>query len=66
MLKTDVSRDELHSYAGGCQKVVLTERQALFMPAGMIHMVEAHSETVALGVIFIHLEHLLLTAARVF
>ena len=29
--------------AGGCQKIVLTERQALVKPAGMIHMVETHS-----------------------
>ena len=47
---------------GGCQKVVLTEHQALVIPAGMIHMVETHSESVALGVNFIHRGHLLTTA----
>ena len=51
--------------AEGCQKFALTERQALVMPAGMIHMVETHSESVALGVNFIHRGHLL-TAARGF
>ena len=51
--------------AGGCQKEVLTELQALVMPAGMIYMVETHSESVALGVNFIHRGHLL-TAARAF
>ena len=35
------------------------------MPAGMIHMVETHSESVALGANFIHRGHLL-TAARAF
>ena len=35
------------------------------MPAGMIHMVETHSESVALGVNFIYRGHLL-TAARAF
>ena len=35
------------------------------MPAGMIHMVETHSESVTLGVNFIHRGHLL-TAARAF
>ena len=44
---------------GGCQKVVLTERQALVMPAAIIHLVETHSESVALGVDFIHRAHLL-------
>ena len=51
--------------AGGCQKVVLTERQALVMPDGMIHMFETHSETAALVDNFIHRGHLL-TAARAF
>ena len=51
--------------AGGCGKIVLTERQALVMPAGLIHMVGTNSESVALGVTFIHRGHLL-TAARVF
>ena len=51
--------------AGGCQKFVLTERQSLFMPAGVIHRVGTHSESVALGVNFVHRGHLL-TAARVF
>ena len=32
--------DDPRCDAGGSQKVVLTERQALVMPAGMIHMVE--------------------------
>ena len=50
---------------GGCQKMVMTERQALVMPAGMIHLVETLSKSVALGVNFIHREHLL-TTARVF
>ena len=49
-LETDVSGDDPRCDAGGCQKNVLTERQALVMPAGMIHMVETHSESVALGV----------------
>ena len=40
-------------------------RQALLMPAGMIHMVAMHSDSVALGVNFIHRGHLL-TAARGF
>ena len=57
--------DDPRCDAGGCQKVVLTERQALVIPAGMIHMVETHSESVALGVNFIHCGHLL-TAARWF
>ena len=57
--------DERRCDAGGCQKVVLTELQALAMPAGMIQMVETHSESVALAVIFIHRGHLL-TADRVF
>ena len=57
--------DDPRCDAGGCQKVVLTERKVLFMPAGMIHMVETHSESVALGVNFIHRGHLL-TAARGF
>ena len=51
--------------AGGCQKFVLTERLVLVMPAAMIHMVETHSESVALRVSFIHRGHLL-TAARGF
>ena len=57
--------DEPRCDAGGCQKVVLTERQALVIPAGMIHMVETHSEPVALCVNFIHRGHLL-TNARAF
>ena len=57
--------DDSRYDAGGCQKIVLTERQALVMPAGKIHMVETHSESVALGVNFIHCGHLL-TAVRVF
>ena len=64
-LKTDVSGDDPCCGAGGCQKVVLTERQALVMPARMLHMVETHSESVVLGVNFIHCGHLL-TAGRVF
>ena len=48
---------------GGCRKVGLTERQALVMPAGMIHMVETHSESVALGVNFTHRGHLLMAAS---
>ena len=50
---------------GGCQNVVLTERQDLVMPAGMINMVKMHSESVALGVNFIQRGHLL-QAARSF
>ena len=57
--------DDPRCDAGGCQKVVLTERQFLVMPAGMIHRVETHSESVALGDNFIHRGHLL-TAARAF
>ena len=57
--------DDPRCDAGGCQKVVLTERQVLVMPAGLIHRVETLSKLVALGVNFIHHEHLL-TAARVF
>ena len=57
--------DDPRCDAGGDQKVVLTERQVLLMPAGLIHMVETLSKPVALGVNFIHREHLL-TAARVF
>ena len=57
--------DDSRCDAGGCQKVVLTERQALVMPAGMINMVETHSESVALCVNFIHRGHLQ-TAARAF
>ena len=57
--------DDPRCDAGGCQKVVLTERQALVMPGDMIHMVETHSESVALGVNFIHRGQLL-TAARGF
>ena len=55
--------DEPRCDAGGCQKVVLTELQARAIPAGMIHMVETHSESVALGVNFIHCGHLLTAAA---
>ena len=57
--------DDPRCDAGGCQKVVLTERQALVMPAGMIHMVETHSESVALVDNFIYCGHLL-TAAGAF
>ena len=57
--------DDPRCDAGGYQKVVLTERQAPVMPAGMIRMVETHSESVTLGVNFIHRGHLL-TAARGF
>ena len=46
--------DDPRCDAGGCQKVVLTERQALVMPAGMIHMVEMHPESVALAANFTH------------
>ena len=60
-----LSLDDPSCDAGGCQKVVLMERHALVMPAGMIHMVETHSESVALGVNFIHRGHLL-TATRAF
>ena len=49
--------DEPSCNAGGCQKIVLTERHVLVMPAGMIHMVETHSESVALGANFIHRGH---------
>lgn len=34
---------------GGCQKVILTSRQAVCMPAGMIHCVETVSTSVAFG-----------------
>ena len=44
--------DDPRCDAGGCRKIVLTERQAHFMPAGMIHMVETHSESVAMSVNF--------------
>ena len=47
---------------GGCQKIFLTERQALVMPAVMIHMFEMHSDSVALGVKFIDRGHLLTNA----
>ena len=57
--------DNPHCDARGCQKAVLTEHQALLMPAGMIHMVETHSESVALEVNFIHRGYLP-TATRVF
>ena len=46
--------DDYRCDAGGCQKIVLTECQALVLPAGMIHTVEMHSESVALAVNFIH------------
>ena len=48
--------DDPRCDARGCQKVVLTERQVLVMPAGMIHMVETLSRSVAMGVNFIHRE----------
>ena len=54
--------DDPRCDAGGCQKIVLTERQALVMPSGMIHMVETHSESVALGLNFFHRGHLLTAA----
>ena len=54
--------DDPRCDAGGFQKVVLTERHALVMPAGMIHMVETHSESLAPGVNFIFGEHLLTAA----
>ena len=57
--------DDPRCDAGGCQKVVLTERQDLVMPAGIIHMVKTHSESLVLGVNFIHRGHLL-TVARGF
>ena len=56
--------DDPRCDAGGCQKIVLTEPQALVMPAGMIHMVETRSQSVALGVNFI--QHGQLLRARVF
>lgn len=34
---------------GGCQKIVVTERQAVCMPAGMIHCVETVGTSVAFG-----------------
>lgn len=34
---------------GGCQKVVITERMAISMPANMIHFVETTGLSVALG-----------------
>ena len=55
-------KKNLLDLVGGCQKVFLTEHQALVVPAGMIHMVEAHSDSVALGVKFIDRGHLLTTA----
>ena len=58
-------RDDPQCDAGGCQKVVLTDHQALVMPAGMIHMVQTYSESVNLGINSIHIGHLA-TAARVF
>ena len=63
--KSMFPREDPRCAAGGCQKTVLTGRQGLVMPAGMIHMVETHSESLALGVNFIHREHLL-RAARIF
>ena len=57
--------DDPHCYAVKCHKDVLTECQALVMPAGMIHTAETHSESVALGVKFIHRGHLL-TATKIF
>ena len=54
--------DDPRCNAGGCRNVILTERQALVLPTGMIHMVETHSESVALGVNFIHRGHLLMAA----
>ena len=44
--------DEPRCDAGGCQKFVLTERQALVKPVDMMHMVETHSESVVLAVNF--------------
>ena len=57
--------DDARCDAGGCQKVVLTKRQALAVPAGRIHMVDTHSDSMALGVKCIDRGHLL-TTARVF
>lgn len=34
---------------GGCRKIVVTERQAVCMPAGMIHCVETVGTSVAFG-----------------
>ena len=34
---------------GGCQKVSVVARQAIVMPAGVIHCVETHGDSVALG-----------------
>lgn len=36
---------------GGCQKVTITERQAVCMPANMIHFVETTGSSVALGLL---------------
>ena len=58
-------RNDLRCDAGGCQKNVQTKLQTLDMPAGMKHMVETNSNSVALGVNFNHRGHLL-TAARAF
>ena len=57
--------DDHRCGAGRCQKIVITERQILVIPAAMIHMVETHSESVARGVSSIHRGNRL-TAARVF
>ena len=35
--------------SSGCQKIVLREREAVFMPVGMIHAVETTGLSVALG-----------------
>ena len=42
-------RDDPRCDAGGCLQVVLTECQAPVMPAGIIHMVETHSEPFGSG-----------------
>jgi hypothetical protein len=43
--------------AGGCQKVVVSEGQALMMPAHVIHMVETTGTSIAYGMNFIHRSH---------
>jgi hypothetical protein len=43
---------------GGCMKVVLTEGQAIVMPANTIHMVLTTAPSIALGVNFLHVHHL--------
>ncbi len=43
---------------GGCQKVTVTQGEALFMPANMIHMVATTGLSIALGTNFLHEDHL--------